>query len=212
VQRGKARRSSARTKTASEVKESLCAVLYDLLYDVSERKRMNAEKEASREMAKQAVVRYYKREYRKRMRPVLHEADATYRHAVERPMEIDATISKLAHYTAVLTALWDATSKSPGAGSPKPGVQQFGMAAIYLMQEHLSAGKTPRLIHEADPYLVRMLPERNDLDNMFPRRPGCRRYAKKEITRGQKYIKRALNAIEDEEVLKRLVAVSGVAT
>jgi hypothetical protein len=206
-QGGRSRRTSVHVKTASEVKSTFRSVLNDLLYDLAERKRVNAEKEQSRETARQAAMRYYKREYRKRVRPVLHEADATYHHAIEKPLPIDGSpeaSARLVRYTAMLTALWDATSKSPGAESPRPGVQQFGMAGAYLMQDRLSAGKVPRVIHEADAYLGEMLPPRNDLDDMFPGRPPCRRYAKTDITRGQKYIKKALNAIEDEEVLRSL--------
>ncbi len=210
--KNKRRRCFLDNKSAS-ARQDIHAVIHDLLFNQSERKRIDQARVSEMELyASNAVRKFYKRHKRAKTRPNRHETEKMYCHCMNkklrlRPLEHDP--QRREKYIHIIHTIWKIIVNTPYCKEhhSKFHIKQHSIGILYTMQMPFTAVETEgtqsiKLLSE-DPFLYTNLPHQNDLKGWRSCHVKGWTYSKQDITIGRNNFKKSLNSIKDVQQRKQ---------
>ena len=174
-------------------------IINNLLYNTSGREHLNMkqEKELQR-VASNAIIKYYKTQFKKGKRPNYHAMLKIYHHQMntKRLLSLlDKDIGRLDYYCGVVTSLWNVALKSDFFRLSASGDFNFKdhvIGTLYMLQVGFRVDELQFQLIQPDAYLNEHLPDENFLRSMSS---GKFKFKKGDITRGVNNVKACLNSI-----------------
>jgi hypothetical protein len=196
-------------------------IIYDLLFNINARRRINVDKEnVLKSKAADVVTRYYKDCKKKKICPSLIELDAIYdkhKNTKELLDLLEYDINRVAKYKKLAIAIWNIIMRTDYFKKNKSGFhfKDHVIGILEILKRGYSfvyKGKSYRIIHR-DPYLSKNFPAQEDLKSLmisYQQQPSptittatAKTYQKTNTTTGTNNIKNSfLNILRmsDEDV------------
>lgn len=204
------RRSKKRTcfqKGNPSVFEEAEHIIKDLIYNTRDRSSINEKREDElKKLAAISVKKYYKECRGAGFRPSISAADEKYASVINRKpllsiLNFDRRRST--YYAHVCTKIWSCIIQSPywKKNSSIFHFRHHVLGTLYVMKsgDLINSIEGSRVVLARDEYLVKNLPDQNDLCNIIPSKGSSRSYSKSDITKGRNNIKQSLNSMSPEE-------------
>ena len=178
-------------------------VVYDLLYNASERKRIDTKRVFQMKTnAENAVRKYYKRKKRAGVRPTRHEVDRIYRSHTSKRLLLHAPVADTARMTAyvrVIYELWKLIVDTPYCmnNQSRFHIKQHSIGMLYTMQMDFATTETGQheVLLAGDRFLYENLPHQNDLREWRSCHKKKWTYSKQDVTVGRNNFKKSLGSI-----------------
>ncbi len=192
------------TSSFSTTKQEVSAVLTDLFYNQSERRRINRKRQReARERTRDALRKFYRRQRRAAGRPCRHEAEGIFRRHMDKHQPLTLLVhdtTRLEKYATMVAALWHIIVQTPYCvlNHSRFHVKQHVVGLLYTMQIPFSVTTSEdrqEPLLEADQFLYDNLPHQNDLKEWNACYPKGPHYTKQDVTTGRNNFKKAINSV-----------------
>ncbi len=213
---GAARRANKRRRCFSAAsmaasQSDITAVVYDLLYNASERRRIDSKRVSEMKVSSaNAIRKFYKRKKRAGTRPMRHEVERIRRTQQNkkmrlRPVEHDS--ARTAIYVRIIYDLWKLIIETPYCTNnwSKFHIKQHAIGMLYMLQMDFATTESgvSDVLLNADGFLYEHLPHQSDLREWRSCHKKNWTYSKQDVTVGRNNFKKSLSSIQNQETKQR---------
>lgn len=190
------------------IRRDISSVIYDLLYNENERKRIdNYNVKQMKEHAKNSIRKYYKRHKQSRSHPFRNDLENLYDCSLTKKMRLQPLKydrRRLDYYVQLICNLWRLIIKTPYflENHSKFHLKQHTIGIMYMLQmPFIVADENEKncTIIPQDEFLNTHLPHQNDLKIWHSCNPKKWIFNKKDVTTGRNNFKNSFNSIVTKE-------------